>query len=83
MNYKELFETYVKGLKERSNGQVVGYCPFHSDRKRSWSGNSDTGLWICHAGCGKGNAYQFAKRIGTDPRPFITKNISHRKSSRI
>lgn len=83
MNYKELFETYVKGLKERSNGQVVGYCPFHNDRKRSWSGNIETGLWFCHAGCESGNAYQFAKRIGIDPRPFITNNRSHRKNNQL
>ena len=30
-------------------------CPFHTDSDPSFSINVKTGLWICFAGCGKGN----------------------------
>lgn len=80
MKYLELFESNVKGLKKGSNSEVVGLCPFHNDRNRSWSGNIETGLWFCYAGCGGGNAYQFAERMGIDPKPYITTNkISNTK----
>lgn len=82
MKYLELFESNVKGLKKGSNSEVVGLCPFHNDRNRSWSGNIETGLWFCHAGCGGGNAYQFAERIGIDPKPYITVNNISKKKSR-
>ena len=29
-------------------------CPFHDDRTPSLSINIDKGVWVCHAGCGKG-----------------------------
>lgn len=29
-------------------------CPFHDDHTPSWSMNVNTGLWICHRGCGRG-----------------------------
>lgn len=84
MNYLELFESNVKGLKKSANGQVIGYCPFHDDRNISWSGNIGNGLWKCHAGCGGGNAYQFAEKLGIDPRPYIiTNNISKKKSKQL
>ena len=80
MNYLELFESNVKGLKKSAKGQVIGHCPFHDDRNRSWSGNIETGLSICHAGCGSWNAYQFAEKLGIDPKPYITvNNISKKK----
>ncbi len=82
MNYIELFESNVKGLQERSNGQVIGHCPFHDDRNISWSGNIETGLWFCHAGCGSGNAYQFAERLGIDSKTYITVNNISKKKSR-
>ncbi len=84
MNFHELFESNVQRLKERSNGQVIGHCPFHDDNKRSWSGNIETGLWICYAGCGSGNAYQFAERLGIDPKPYITtSNVFNMKSNQL
>jgi len=84
MDYLGLFEANVRGLKERANGQVIGHCPFHDDRNRSWSGNIKNGLWTCHAGCGSGNAYQFARRLGINPRPYITnRNIIDMKSNHL
>ncbi len=58
-----LFQRHVQGLKIRGH-EGYGRCPFHEDRKASFSVNVETGLWTCHAGCGKGNARQFAERLG-------------------
>jgi 5S rRNA maturation endonuclease (ribonuclease M5) len=70
MDYN-IFESNVEKIKGRGV-QKTGLCPFHSDTKESFSYNEETGLWKCFAGCGSGNAYQFAEKIGVDPRPFIT-----------
>ncbi len=59
----ELFSSYIPSLKGSGN-QRVGMCPFHEDRRPSFSVDVKEGLWICYAGCGEGNATQFAKRVG-------------------
>lgn len=46
-------------------------CPFHDDSRPSFSANVETGLWICHAGCGKGNYAQFLSRLGGDPQSCV------------
>lgn len=46
---------------------MTGLCPLHDDSKNSFSLNTDTGLWICYAGCGKGNANQLSKLLEIDP----------------
>lgn len=53
-----------------SGDQVSGYCPFHSDKNPSFSYHRIDGLWKCHKGCGAGDAADFAKMKGLDPKPF-------------
>ena len=66
MDCYQLFADKIQRFKVGSNGQASGLCPFHEDRKPSFSANLNTGLWKCH-GCGKsGNAYQFAEWLGLD-----------------
>lgn len=36
-------------------GEMSACCPLHNDRRPSFSINLETGLWICHAGCGAGS----------------------------
>jgi len=72
MDYHPLFDPYVKNGKRTGNGQITGLCPFHDDRNPSFSWNEQTGVWICFAKCGSGNAYQFAERNGLDPKPYLT-----------
>ncbi len=70
-DYFSLYSTYVKNPKKvGSDGEHKGHCPFHDDEKASLSFNENTGLFYCHAGCSKGNAYQFAEKIGMDPSPY-------------
>ena len=67
----ELFYTHIKGLKQSGgDGQYYGHCPFHEDNHPSFSVNLVTGLWCCHAGCGRGDAATFAEELGLDPKPY-------------
>lgn len=63
IEYRTLFEQHVAGLRIQGH-QGYGRCPLHEDGKASFSVNLETGLWTCHAGCGTGNARQFAERLG-------------------
>ncbi len=56
--YKEAIPTLSSG-----NVQATGRCPFHDDERASFSVNLDTGLWMCHAGCGSGNAIAFHMKL--------------------
>lgn len=53
---------FLKKIKVGANGQLFALCPFHDDRRQSFSVNRQTGLWKCFAGCGDGNAVQFYAR---------------------
>lgn len=63
VEHRTLFEEHIAGLRVRGH-QGYGQCPFHEDHKASFSVDLNTGLWTCHAGCGTGNAHQFAERLG-------------------
>ena len=65
MLHYSLFSSTVESLKKTGKlNQYNGKCPFHDDRHPSFSVDVETGLWICYAGCGQGNAEQFADRLG-------------------
>ena len=66
-----LFQSHVRNLKRSgSNGQYTGLCPLHRDKHPSFSVNLETGCWKCHAGCGGGDAADFAERLALDPKPY-------------
>ncbi len=66
MNYFDLFDKYLQRVKKGSEDNYTALCPFHDDHHPSFSFNASTGLWQCFA-CGeKGNAYQFADRMGDE-----------------
>jgi len=81
MDCYQLFAENIQRFKVGSNGQAQGLCPFHDDHNPSFSvcldkDSEDYGLWHC-GGCGaEGNAYQFAKRIGIDPTPYMSYKTS-------
>jgi len=70
-DYLRLFQQNIKN-PHVSGDHITGLCPFHDDQKQSFSSNLKTGLWICHANCSQGNAYQFAEKLGLDPKPYLT-----------
>lgn len=59
-NFKEQYEELLNvSLKANASGQTATKCPLHDDKTPSLSINIISGLWVCHAGCGKGNFQQF------------------------
>ena len=71
--YLELFKQYLRKIRRSgASNQYIGLCPFHDDSNASLSMDIDKGLWNCKA-CGeKGNAYQFAEKMGhPTPHQFI------------
>lgn len=62
LDIKAFFEKHIPSLKENGKGQAKGLCPFHDDKKSSFSVNMDTGLYFCHACAEKGNAIQFIQK---------------------
>ena len=72
IRYKRLYNGYLDGVKQVSANQYKAKCPFHSDKNPSFTFNDTDGLYFCFAGCGGGNAYQFAERVGEpDPAQYI------------
>ena len=69
-SYLELFERHIKRGRV-SGDNLVGLCIFHEDTHRSFSGNITNGLWHCFACEAKGNATQFAARVGEDSHTYI------------
>ena len=65
LDYQIQLESFLgRKLKPNASGQVNTRCPFHQDKRRSLSINLEKGLWTCHAGCGAGNIFTLAKRMG-------------------
>ncbi len=66
LNYLELFEKYLQKVKHSTGDNYTALCPFHDDHNPSFSFDATSGLWQCFA-CGeKGNAWQFADRMGDE-----------------
>jgi hypothetical protein len=57
----------VLGLKPSGKAQRSARCPFHTDKRKSFSFNSETGTWTCHAGCGSGGLADFRARLSVQP----------------
>jgi DNA primase len=61
VNAAEVVGRYVQ-LKKQGR-EMVGLCPFHSERTGSFSVNPEKGLWHCH-GCGEGGSvFRFLEKI--------------------
>ena len=76
INYEELYRQQITRFKLTQGGtQAVGLCPFHNEKKPSFSVNLDTGLYFCHSCSKKGNAYQFAEAMNhPNPAEWIDEN---------
>ena len=62
LDFLAFFENELGKLRPGSNGNSLGFCPFHKDRVPSFSVNLENGLWHCF-GCGAaGDVFDFAQR---------------------
>ena len=67
MDYTRFYEDQLERIKWDAKGNGKARCPFHEDKKPSFSPNRNTGLWYCFGGCGGGTAQDFAARRGVSP----------------
>ena len=57
----------VLALRPSGKAQHKAHCPFHDDKKKSFSVNLESGRWTCHAGCGAGDRAEFETRLRSAP----------------
>jgi len=70
-----LSEQYLPLIEElgiesgsRSGDELYTRCPLHDDAGPSFAVNLDSGLWICHGGCGQGSITTLVGLVlGLDP----------------
>lgn len=61
LRVEAFYTSYFDSIVKKGN-ELVAKCPFHDDTTPSFSINSETGLWRCHAGCGGGSVFDFVMR---------------------
>lgn len=63
--HEELFRSGLRDpatVKVLPRGERLAHCPFHDDHNPSLAFNVDRGVWICRAGCGRGDLVEFIQR---------------------
>lgn len=66
--YEHLGLTYHSQESGKNGIEYKFNCPW-CDGKKSLSVNATNALWQCWAGCGKGNAYSFTKKLNPSQPP--------------
>jgi len=70
-DYLTLYQNHIDKIKPAgSNDQYIGSCLKHEDKNPSFTFNTESGLFHCFSCEFSGNAYQFAQRVGIDPKPY-------------
>lgn len=68
VNYEAEYKSIIKGAKLSGNS-LVGRCPFHDDKKNSFSADLKTGKWHCFSEDRGGNFINFwAELNGVDTK---------------
>ena len=68
VNYEAEYRSVIKGAKP-SGSSLVGRCPFHDDKKNSFSADLKTGQWHCFSEDRGGNFISFwAELHGVDTK---------------
>lgn len=63
MDVKTILDSYGIKIRSETNNNYTCHCPLHSDRNCSFSIHRSQGIWICFAGCGKGNLISLISRL--------------------
>lgn len=53
---------YFLNYERQAEDQLYACCPFHAEKTPSFTVNSSTGEWYCHAGCGGGAEKEFVAK---------------------
>lgn len=53
-----LYDYFLK-YERQAEDQLYACCPFHTEKTPSFTVNTETGEWYCHAGCGGGAEKEF------------------------
>lgn len=53
-----LYDQFLQYERQTEN-QLYACCPFHKEKTASFTVNTETGEWYCHAGCGGGSEKEF------------------------
>ena len=67
------FREFLIVIREDGN-ELSALCPFHDERKPSFSANEASGLWQCHAGCGSGTFSMFLNMIKRGIKNQVSSN---------
>lgn len=68
VDYRAEYSSYIKKNKITGD-QLIGVCPFHDDRKESFSANLKDGRWYCFAEGRGGNFIDFIAEVnGVDTK---------------
>ncbi|MDD3251785.1 MAG: DUF927 domain-containing protein [Lachnospiraceae bacterium] len=62
VDYEAEYSRYIKNHK-KSGDQIIGACPFHDDKKDSFSANTETGQWYCFTEGRGGNYTTFVAEL--------------------
>lgn len=64
VDYRAEYTSYIKKYKiNEAKQELIGVCPFHDDKKESFSANLQNGKWYCFAEGRKGNFVSFYAEI--------------------
>ncbi|MGE0827433.1 MAG: CHC2 zinc finger domain-containing protein [Candidatus Binatia bacterium] len=76
--FSDLLERHVQRLTVHGH-KASGLCPFHKDRRPSFSADLEKGVWYCFP-CGRGGGIKdFALAVGEQ---WITKTADNTRTSR-
>lgn len=56
-----LYDQFLNFERQTEN-QLYACCPFHMEKTPSFTVNTETGEWFCHAGCGGGAEKEFVAK---------------------
>lgn len=63
LDFLIFYQNHISSLKETSNGEAVGLCPFHQDTSPSFSVNLESGLYHCFGCNAGGNVFSFYQKL--------------------
>lgn len=76
--FTRFFEARLQDRRLRRSGRGwMALCPFHDNTNTpAFSVNMQSGVWFCHAGCGKGGILDFEQKFSSCDKQAALKQIA-------